>query len=62
MLPGVGEAEWVFKTSFKVDGAELSQANVDLVFEGLDTYATVKLVSLSAMQAQQTQIYLPRTG
>ncbi|EIW82049.1 glycoside hydrolase family 2 protein [Coniophora puteana RWD-64-598 SS2] len=39
----VGETEWAFKNSFKVTEEELSASNVDLVFEGLDTYATVKL-------------------
>jgi beta-mannosidase len=41
---GVGETEWAFKTSFEVSKEEHSAANVDLVFEGLDTFATVKLV------------------
>jgi len=40
---GVGEAEWAFKTTFDVTD-ELLAPNVDLVFDGLDTFAAVKLV------------------
>ena len=43
---GVGEAEWAFKTTLNATEAELAAPNVDLVFEGLDTFATVKLVSM----------------
>lgn len=39
----VGEADWKFKTTFDVDEAELTKSNADLVFEGLDTFATVYL-------------------
>jgi len=39
----VGEAEWAFKTEFTANDTELSQPNADLVFEGLDTFATVLL-------------------
>jgi beta-mannosidase len=42
---GVGEKEWAFKTTLEVAESELASPNVDLVFEGLDTFATVKLVS-----------------
>lgn len=42
---GVGEAEWAFKTTFDVSKDELSgHKHFDLVFDGLDTFATVKLV------------------
>jgi len=43
---GVGEAEWAFKTTFDVTD-ELLAPNVDLVFDGLDTFAAVKLVRLT---------------
>ncbi|KAF8165386.1 glycoside hydrolase family 2 protein [Crassisporium funariophilum] len=39
----VGEAEWAFKTTFEVTESELKAGNVDLVFDGLDTFASVKL-------------------
>ncbi|KAF4620078.1 hypothetical protein D9613_005220 [Agrocybe pediades] len=39
----VGEAEWAFKTTLDVTEAELAAPNLDLIFEGLDTFATVKL-------------------
>ncbi|OSC98975.1 glycoside hydrolase family 2 protein [Trametes coccinea BRFM310] len=39
----VGEAEWVFKTRFTVSDEEIDAENVDLVFDGLDTFATVEL-------------------
>lgn len=42
---GIGEADWVFKTSFEASGREQSAPNVDLVFEGLDTFSVVSLVS-----------------
>ena len=37
--------DWAFKTSFSVAKEELALPNVDLVFDGLDTFAVVKLVS-----------------
>ncbi|TFK75967.1 glycoside hydrolase family 2 protein [Pluteus cervinus] len=39
----VGEADWAFKSTFTVSEEELSSSNVDLVFDGLDTFATVTL-------------------
>ncbi|KAJ7937095.1 glycoside hydrolase family 2 protein [Mycena leptocephala] len=38
----VGEARWAFKTQFSVTD-ELNSSNADLVFEGLDTFASVLL-------------------
>ncbi|PPR06573.1 hypothetical protein CVT24_001754 [Panaeolus cyanescens] len=40
----VGEAEWAFKTTFVASDGDIASPNVDLVFDGLDTFATVKLV------------------
>ncbi|KAF8320927.1 glycoside hydrolase [Clavulina sp. PMI_390] len=39
----IGETAWAFKTSFEVESKVLDEPNVDLVFEGLDTYASVYL-------------------
>jgi len=44
---GVGEANWEFKTSFPVTHSDLSVSQADLVFEGLDTFASVVLVRIS---------------
>jgi len=39
----VSDKDWVFKTQFQVDASTLNQENIQLVFEGLDTYATIHL-------------------
>jgi hypothetical protein len=41
---GVGEKEWAFKTTFTASDDDLKAPNADLVFDGLDTFATVTLV------------------
>lgn len=41
---GVGESDWAFRSTFEVTDAELACRNVDLVIDGLDTYAIAKLV------------------
>ncbi|KAH9938328.1 glycoside hydrolase family 2 protein [Fomitopsis serialis] len=38
---GIGEVPWAFKTKFTASHTEVSAPNVDLVFDGLDTFATV---------------------
>lgn len=43
-LLGVGEKEWAFKTTFVASNDDLKAPNADLVFDGLDTFATVTLV------------------
>lgn len=43
---GIGEADWAFKNSFEVTEAELAAKNIDLVFEGLDTFSVIKLVRI----------------
>lgn len=50
MQPGIGEAAWIFKTTFNVTEDELAAPNIDLVFEGLDTYAAVTLVWFARSQ------------
>ncbi|KAH8106015.1 glycoside hydrolase family 2 protein [Cristinia sonorae] len=39
----IGEAEWAFRTEFIATEAELATSAVDLVFDGLDTFASVLL-------------------
>ena len=43
-LLGVGEKEWAFKTTFTASDDDLKAPNADIVFDGLDTYATATLV------------------
>ncbi|KAF8195946.1 beta-mannosidase [Mycena galopus ATCC 62051] len=39
----VGESRWAFKTQFSVDDDEMKHSNADLVFEGIDTFASALL-------------------
>jgi beta-mannosidase len=39
----VGLSDWVYRTRFEVDAATLARRHVELVFDGLDTYAEVYL-------------------
>jgi beta-mannosidase len=39
----IGKTDWEYRTSFKVTAQTLERENVELVFEGLDTYARVYL-------------------
>ncbi|KAI0772055.1 glycoside hydrolase family 2 protein [Trametes elegans] len=39
----IGEVEWAFKTRFTASEVEVEAENVDLVFDGLDTFAVVEL-------------------
>jgi beta-mannosidase len=50
MFSGVGEASWAFKTEFEVSEEELKKPFADLVFDGLDTFATAFLVSLPILR------------
>jgi beta-mannosidase len=47
---GVGEADWAFKTTFKVSKEQLKDPQADLVFEGLDTFCDISLVCQSTRQ------------
>jgi len=42
-LQWVGKTDWEYRTAFAVDPATLARPNVEIVFDGLDTYATVFL-------------------
>ena len=39
----IGKTDWEYRTSFKVTAQTLERENVELVFDGLDTYARVYL-------------------
>jgi hypothetical protein len=59
LYSGIGEADWVFKTSFEAGGREQSAPNVDLVFEGLDTFSVVSLVSRTVRWPSSVASYEP---
>ena len=42
-LQWIGLADWEYQTTFQVDAATLAHDHVDLVFDGLDTFADVYL-------------------
>ncbi|MFV5686407.1 beta-mannosidase [Flavobacterium sp. GB2R13] len=42
-LQWIEKKKWEYKTSFQVNSATLNKKNAELVFDGLDTYATVYL-------------------
>ncbi|KZT29317.1 glycoside hydrolase family 2 protein [Neolentinus lepideus HHB14362 ss-1] len=46
----IGETEWAFKNTFNVKESDLAAPNVDIVFEGVDTFASVKLNGESILQ------------
>src|SRR6476661_2586767 len=39
----IGKSDWEYQTTFNVRPEVFERANIDLVFEGLDTYANVSL-------------------
>ncbi len=42
-LQWIGERDWIYRTTFAVDASLEGHDEIDLVFEGLDTVATVRL-------------------
>ena len=42
-LQWIGLTDWEYRTTFQADAATLAHEHIDLVFEGLDTYAEVYL-------------------
>jgi beta-mannosidase len=50
-LQWIGQTEWVYLLRFRVDGTILNRQRIDLVFEGLDTYADVRLNGEPLLQA-----------
>src|SRR5699024_2910720 len=39
LVQWVGKKEWTYRTTFKIKQQELDNSNIDLVFDGLDTFA-----------------------
>lgn len=50
-LQWIDKADWEYKTAFNVDAATFSKKNIELVFDGLDTYADVYLNGRLVLQA-----------
>ena len=50
-LQWVGKTDWEYRTTFDAPAALLARRNVELVFEGLDTYATVYLNDRPVLEA-----------
>ncbi|WP_052695635.1 glycoside hydrolase family 2 protein [Hymenobacter sp. AT01-02] len=50
-LQWIGKADWEYETSFTLPPATLQRAHLDLVLQGLDTYAEVLLNGVSILQA-----------
>src|SRR6266550_1034525 len=42
-LQWIGKTDWEYQTTFKLTAGMLKRANLELIFEGLDTYANVFL-------------------
>src|SRR6266852_2050657 len=51
-LAGIGEADGAFKASSEAGHQELSAPNIELVFEGLDSFGVVTLVSKQNVHLQ----------
>jgi beta-mannosidase len=47
----VGLADWQYRTTLMIDAATLASRQVDLVFEGLDTYASVRVNGTTVVTA-----------
>ena len=50
-LQWIGKTDWEYQTTFNVTPEILARDNIDLVFEGLDTYANVFLNEASLLNA-----------
>ncbi|HYE13255.1 MAG TPA: hypothetical protein VD968_02315, partial [Pyrinomonadaceae bacterium] len=50
-LQWIGKTDWEYETTFRAGPALLARRNVELVFEGLDTYATVTLNGVRLLEA-----------
>jgi beta-mannosidase len=50
-LQWIGLTDWEYQTTFQVDSASLSHEHIDLVFDGLDTFADVYLNEQAILHA-----------
>lgn len=50
-LQWIGKTDWEYRTTFTAGASELAREHVELVFEGLDTYATVFLNGARVLEA-----------
>jgi beta-mannosidase len=50
-LQWIGRLNWEYRTTFNVDAATLARRHVDLVFEGLDTFAAIYLNDVFLLKA-----------
>ncbi|HWY22779.1 MAG TPA: glycoside hydrolase family 2 protein [Candidatus Acidoferrum sp.] len=50
-LQWIGLADWEYQTTFQIDAAALAHDHVDLVFDGLDTFADVYLNDQAVLHA-----------
>ena len=50
-LQWIGNTDWEYRTTFQVDSSTVSHEHLDLVFEGLDTFADVYLNDQSVLKA-----------
>ncbi len=50
-LQWIGLADWEYQTAFQVDAASLGHDHIDLVFDGLDTFADVYLNDQAILHA-----------
>ena len=50
-LQWIGLADWEYQTTFQIDASALAHDHVDLVFEGLDTFADVYLNEQAILHA-----------
>ncbi len=50
-LQWIGLADWEYRTTFRMDAAALAHDHLDLVFDGLDTFADVYLNDQAILQA-----------
>ena len=50
-LQWIGQEDWQYQTTFEVPASTLTRRHVELVFQGLDTYATVSLNGQGVLSA-----------